>query len=353
MFFRHRPRFHRQSLLLVLLAFVAPTPATGNPLLDGPVVFTSPEALAEFGIEVRTPASEDGGTSRGRFANLCYDYDRPGIFAGAPIAISDQLLARYRGRGFTLKTLCIALISQAQFNPETGARLPVYIVRNDPQSIAALDAGFAEMENDPDIVPKVFPSKAAFRTASADFRRGRYAHLPVEARAVLFGKNFFTNIQPLAVPDCFKNGTPYLDCNWRVGLMKGKPFSETASRKLREVGLAIDRQMKDAVASGKPLLRSKSGSPFLQPIGWKENLLEPLYEGQPASARIPQSLYDYDKSIAWFDISPDLPRGYAYSLHGWALDDPAASYESIEMATDENRESTKFDPKKLKALTEE
>ena len=352
MFFRHQALSHftRFAIFAVLSSY---QPAAAEPAVSFPMVFTSPEALVEFGIELRKPPIEEDGKTPYRLPNLCYDYDRPGIFAAYPIAISNEFLARYKARGFTLETLCLGLISQAQFNPETGERLPTYMVRNDPESLSNLEASAADLENDPEVVPAVFETKQAFRNAIADFKRGRYGHLPVKARAVLFGKNFFTNIQPLSVPGCFNNGTPYLDCNWRFGLMKGKPMSEANRAKLREVGLAIERQVKDAMASGKPLTKTKSGSPFLQPLFWKDDLPNGLYDGQPQAARISQDLYDFDKSVAWIDIAPNLPRGYAYSLHGWALEDPAVSYDSIEKATDESKESKKFSSDKIKKIIED
>jgi hypothetical protein len=336
--------FRKHSAILAAVIIFVSSAAHAEP--GYPVIFTSQQDLDDFGIYVRDPDSGDEAAPRGI---PCYDIGRRGIYAGEPIAVSDALLARYRAKGFTRETLCIALISQARYDPETKKRIPTYILRRDAWSLTELEANQATMADDPDVIPKAFANRQSFLEAIAKFKSGNTGGLPAYAKQILFKKNCCTNEQPLAVPACFKNGTPYLDCNWRFGLQKGASYPSENARKLRDLGVAIDRQMKDAIASGKPLTFNKSGdnAPYLEPLLWKEQLAGGLYEGQPANVRVPQALLDFDKSIAWFDISPELPHGYAYSLHGWALDDGAASLEAIELATGEERESGKLGKKKI------
>ena len=54
----------------------------------------------------------------------CYYYGA----GGQLIRVSHERLVRYRNKGFTLDSLCLGLMSSTLFDPETGKRLPTYIV---------------------------------------------------------------------------------------------------------------------------------------------------------------------------------------------------------------------------------
>ena len=186
MFFRHDPRtFSALPLLLgiTLAAFSTMLPVAARAEQEDPfpIIFTDPASLAEIGIELKQPAFEDPDGGQGRFRNLCYDTGSA-IFSGTPRAVSDAMLARYKAKGFTLETLCIGLKSQAKFNPETGARLATYVYRNDREAFAGLEANADQMASDPEIVPKIFASKAAFSSAIEQFKLGKTSGLSIEAR---------------------------------------------------------------------------------------------------------------------------------------------------------------------------
>lgn len=76
------------------------------------------------------------------------------------LSVSDDLLAHYQARGFTLESVCLAFSSHMRFDPETGRQLPLAFV--------------------PEITA-----------------------------------NGFDNEFPLNVPLCFRNGVSYLECDFK------------------------------------------------------------------------------------------------------------------------------------------
>src|SRR5215469_299295 len=44
------------------------------------------------------------------------------------LSVSDELLAHFKGRGFTLESVCLAFSSHMRFDPETGRQLPLAFV---------------------------------------------------------------------------------------------------------------------------------------------------------------------------------------------------------------------------------
>jgi hypothetical protein len=104
--------------------------------------------LREVGLVVQIEATDFA------FPNRCYD----------KLTISDAFLARYKRKGFSLETLCIGMLAPVMYyHPETGA----------PLTNVVLD---------------------------------------------LTRQNFL-----IEVPDCFRNGTPYHDCLRRFDVTVRKP----------------------------------------------------------------------------------------------------------------------------------
>lgn len=211
------------------------------------------------------------------------------------LTVSDKLLAQFTARGFSLTTLCLGLASYHwQYHPETGKPLTV---------------------------------------AMAD------------------------TIGPLLldIPNCFKNGTPYLDCTFNVdpdGNHDGPKINSAERRAWWAArGQWIDGMMKKLLASGK-YQRACTCADF-------ENSTETVYTGKktPRSAplfgvRVAAYCYvealppcasvissgavrsgflfsDMDASVLGqlgfydsykellneqFEISPTLPRGYAHRV---------------------------------------
>jgi hypothetical protein len=325
--------------------------AAAEPAIDFPVVFTSPQALAEFGIEIRGAGEFDSQGALQPFPHKCYDLNGSSV-GYRPISMSNALLAKYSARGFTRETLCIALVSQARFDPETGKRMPTYIFRDDADIDQALDADEDQMSNDPDLIPSVFASKEAVLDAVAAFKRRDYEKLNTkQTEAFVRNYNAMTEEQPLAAPACFKNGTPYLDCNWRFDMRTGKPLGDAETGRIKEFGQAIDQQMQDAIKSGKPFGFEGDGGDsdgYLARRGSMDSLGRGLYSGQPKSLWVSKQALDNDKALTWFDIGPRLPRGYAYAFFAQQPADPAFSMEALEP----KRESTRVGSKRIKKIVE-
>jgi hypothetical protein len=341
--FRMQTAWLNAAVIAMIISLAAPGAAQTGP------------ALAEFGIEIAGAGEVDGLGAIKPFPNKFYDLN--GSSAGyRPITISNALLARYRTRGFTRATLCIALVSQARFDPETGKRLPTYVFRDDADIDQALDADADQISNDPDLVPGTFKSKQAVVDAIAAFKRRDYEKLNAkQTEALVRNYSAMTEEQPLAVPPCFKNGTPYLDCTWRFGLLKGKPFRDAETLSFKELGQAIDRQMKDAIASGQPIGFARSGTEYADHDGYLvrrgriDTLSDGAYEGQPENLRVPQAMLDTDTDLTWYDVSPKLPRGYAYAFFAQQPADPAFSLEALEP----KRESQRVGTQRIKKAVDE
>lgn len=315
--------------LLCFLALVTPHPLPADPGIDYPVVLTTPQDLAEFGIEYidwepdRAPAGRSPGT-------LCYNYSN-GLFVNRPMALSEDLLSHYRTKGFSREALCMALVSKARFDPDTGARLPTYLYRDDVLFDQALDAAISQADTDPRSIPQVFRSPKEYFDAIASLKRRDFGALPAEKVTAIDPRiDAFVWERLLAVPACFKNGTPYLDCKWNYGLKDGQQLTPEKRQTIRNVGLAIDRQIRDAITGQNALTVNESGEKarFFEPLFL--NLREGLYAEQPDSARISAELLVKEKSIAWYDISPAFPRGCGYAYYADLSPDPGFTPESID-----------------------
>jgi len=86
------------------------------------------------------------------FPNSCQDAGNPNL------SVSNDLLQHFRGRGFSLESLCLGLSSRIHYDPETGRQLPL-------------------------------------------------AHL------FQLGQLARETVIPLNLPDCFRNGVSHLDCD--------------------------------------------------------------------------------------------------------------------------------------------
>jgi hypothetical protein len=62
------------------------------------------------------------GTRARPFPNSCQSS------GNARLSVSDNLLAHFKARGFTLESLCLGLSSNIRFDPETGRQLPLAFV---------------------------------------------------------------------------------------------------------------------------------------------------------------------------------------------------------------------------------
>lgn len=301
-----------------------------------PVVFTSPADLVPYGLFYRPQGS--GGRPPANFKTQCFDGGD--MLSGEPeLFISDELFDRYRAMGFTRDSLCIALSSRATFDPETGRRLPTYILRDQQRIVAGLEDKLREAR-DGGSLPSGYDSVEAFAVAVAAIKREDFGQFSQEQLYdLLAADRALTWERPLAVPPCFKNATPYLDCEWKFGVTKGRPYRE--AEKARAFGNAIDRQMKDAMASGKPLGHATLGASEV--VLDKFEVRAGAYEGQPEAVKVPEDMWEWEKAIDWIMVSKGLPRGYGYGFLAFRFPDGAFTLNSV----DPQKSAEKLDPKSL------
>jgi hypothetical protein len=145
------------------------------------------------------------GVARGdvpAFPNKCY----------GSVSISNEFLAPFRARGFSLEAVCLAITSPwVQYNPETGKPLPV----------------------------------------SKDF---------------LF-----------VVPDCFKSGTPFLDCEFNHDHASGLKRTDAGRQGVHTRAVEVDAAVRRIIASGRSGNQCACDS-----LRWQGSQLRVLRRAPPA-----------------------------------------------------------------------
>lgn len=230
-----------------------------------------------------------GSAATKTFNNQCYYYG-DGSYS---ITVSDDYLNRYKKGGFSLNSLCMALISPILFDPGSGKRLPTYVLAD----LKAVDAD------------------------------------QMEAGTV-------SDELPLEVPDCFARGLPYTDCAMNYDIQTGEKLPPAQRDSLRELGTALERLLRQAVSEGiacdefrrvdnrcKPIEKWGDGGgddlelvkSALAPEGY---LVTDLSNTVAAKARLPDRLLKLSMA-SFYDISTAFPAGFGYAINA----DGAASGE--------------------------
>ena len=241
---------------------------------DYPVVFTSPEPLRKIGL-----ALSFGSTVK-PLKNKCYYYGDGGYL----ISMSDEFLARFVAQGFTLQSACLGLISATHYDPESGRRLPTYMIIN------------REM---------------------------------IEQRSEEPGAA--TEELPLELPSCFKNANPYTDCVFNYGRVTGKKLSAAETQTYKQLGAAVDAIMANQVKGGSSAKPEEfyGASPDEELIaGYRK------YAGQGLPSDGPQldaKLGQYSSFSLWIQSS-SLPRGYGYALDADGSAGPSLSAAAMAAA---------------------
>jgi uncharacterized protein YraI len=237
------------------------TPAT-SAIISYPVVFTRAADLRTLGVAVRSYGTDAKSTTRHQFG--CYYYGD----GGYDISISSEYLARFSSRGFSRRSLCMALVSEARFDPETGRRLPTYLIVH-PSNLA----------------------RNAGRPAPGDL----------------------TNELPLDVPDCFKSGLPYTDCQMNYDLKTGRRLTAEQSNAFKETGRRIEAKLRDPTTRRD--FQYGEESSFTRGM---------IIVGFRHTGILNASFYDY---------SSEFPKGFGYALNadGAAAPDPSAETKTLSL----------------------
>lgn len=199
------------------------------------------------------------------FPNRCptkiYDYGSKSFSERYRLSISDAMINHFKARGFSLEALCMALLSPIRFDSDTGKQLSL---------------------------------------ASIEDENGM--------------------LMPLNVPDCFKNGTPFLDCTLNYLWHDREEFTvddQKNFQRLREFHTRI-RQRLEQETPGNWYYDGDLGGLFRGTGAWE------VYFGA-------------------FQLSPNLPRGYGYILHGLEGEDPTTEKVNLQAIRKETGSSAPWD----------
>jgi hypothetical protein len=279
------------SLIVLTMSFPVVAQTSARAAAPYPILIQDFKELRSAGI-----ALFQRGELKKNFPHLkhrCYSYGDGGYM----ISISDTFLRGYEGRGFSLNSLCMGMISGIRFDPETGERIPTFIV----------------------VRPK---------------KKGK-------------GVEAVTSELTLGLPDCFKDGTPYSDCAMNFDPITGKKHKATTVAFYADLGREIEADFKKNKAAGrwKESCGSKTAMSCFSET-WPDTQKAKEERGEldagflafehwpdpknPAEALSqPSCCYPSAKPSSWqhqtnFDVSAKLPKGFGYALYatGEAGGDP-------------------------------
>ena len=280
-----------RNLKLVVLpaciALVALTSLAGNSDADDlsyPVVFSSALELRNLGLVVRNYSSDSD--QAGHFGNRCYDYGQ-GSF---DISFSNKFFAKYKAQGFSRRSLCMALVSQVRFDPESGERLPTYIISN-----------AEEMQESGDDV----------------------------------GSATVSHESPLAVPRCFWSALPYSECEINYDMISGKKVSAETTAAYKQLGQLLEDALND------PARRDD--------LGYRDNADEGMLAGKSsddlidddhnpfADSGIRKYTIRHGTNATFYDYSEEFPKGYGYALHAEGAAGPDPGARTLKQALERRR----------------
>jgi hypothetical protein len=254
---------------------------------------TDAKTLYEAGFSVRS-YNTNGALLAGGTSSVGPSYPNKCFLAPEELTLSDQFYAHYKARGFSLASLCLAATSGdwVKYDIQTGK--PLRVVN-----------GFL-----------------------------------------------------VDIPDCFKNGTPFLDCTYNFEHTFGLKVKNAERASIRKRAIDVDKAIRQLMADGKfsrectcddleitreqdPIPARKerfssvkikgSGSGKQQPVqqfACRVDRMPPCVRDWLAPRRLGGwMLYEVDDGVhfKWtplsgftdygpFEISPELPRGYAYRI---------------------------------------
>jgi hypothetical protein len=261
------------AVLVSLLVVVASGPAIGNDALTFPVVFGKASDLRKLGLVLHGFTNDSGSVAH--FPHRCYYYGD----GGQDISFSDEFLARFKARGFSRRSLCMALVSEVLFDPQTGARLPSYVL--------------------------------------ARYKDGSQPG----------GSGDVSEDLPLDVPDCFKDGMPLTDCVWNYDPKTGKRLKQAD---ITAIG-AIGKRIQTLLARYGSDCRAKETNGTLF-ASCKE-----LGYDDAKKLRSPESC---SCTPAFSDWSSEFPKGFGYALNADGTAGPDPSAEAADQAVNPKRRAT-------------
>jgi hypothetical protein len=140
----------------------------------------------------------------------------------------------------------------------------------------------------------------------------------------------------LEIPDCFKNGTPFLDCKFNFDHTSGLKFVDAERHKIRGLAVRVDAVVRGMIARGRYAAECSCAD-----IKWVSALSRPELNGHCRVDAAPICMeqmsngkvrtgslvleeadgysfkglpMEVGTSYGGFDISVQLPRGYGYRI---------------------------------------
>jgi hypothetical protein len=296
------------------------------------------DELRENGIAFRfiglRKSSDSSFANAPTFPNKCF-YDPRYI-----LSISDGMLDHFKKKGFTLQSLCLAMQSKMRYDVETGKPLPLAV-----------------------------PAKVVNVTRSEikGWESELNAFVPHEG---WIGSGiFYTPGVLLNVPDCFANGTPFMDCKVRFDAHYGGSLRDDDSVGWLRMSQEVDKRMRALILRGTYNRICQCSELGIDPNGDKHDMVAeslqlppdcrvdafPACEGKLAElagssdavgadaigalveedttviGRIIDQELDTDLFNGRFEISPRLPRGYGYDIGPPEGVDPES--ENVDLQT--------------------
>jgi len=261
---------------------------------DYPIVFTRAADLKPTGIALEGYGPD--GFQIKQYENRCYYYGD----GGNSLSVTADLLRYYEKNGFSLNSLCMALTSGILFDPESGRRLPSYVVVDEK---VLRQQGFADAGV---LSPEL----------------------------------------PLDVPKCFRRGVPLSDCVFNYNPVSGKKLSGRARDWFAQMGEKVLEIMTAELRSGT----------FARPCACEERNQIPrschtekngacegerYIVGNLAIERRRLPGVPYEASIGFYDFSPALPLGFGYALFADGAAGPSGEIGSEELILAGKNRATK------------
>jgi hypothetical protein len=264
------------AVMGVVLAALLGSSARAEPTLSFPIVVETKAELERLGFSLVKPDEQPAANPWREKACV----DRSGVPQGLLVAVADEVVARYAKRGFTRRTLCLALAGAPLYDPYSGQRLPSFVYR-DPVGVSAVLIG-----RDPAIVDST----------------------------ELITAGVMTDEIPLAVPQCFRNGKPHIDCEWRYSERTGRQRTQGTIRSFAKAGERLESAMDLAIANAAPEAKAQNNGSV--PVGFARS---EHFVGTPKTFKLPvetlRSLIGGQPlAFSWFEFGPDLPNGYGYTV---------------------------------------
>ena len=249
----------------------------------------------EYPLVIDKPAVLNGlGISLGReLSHNCYYYGD----GGYGLSVDDRLLDLYKAKGFSLRSLCMALVSGIRFDPVTGKRLATYVYISDPDALR-------------------------------EAKRKKEEH---ESGVV-------TEELPLTLPSCFRNGTPYSDCVMNYDPISGQPLNAETTQKYRALGAKIERTLLE------PARKDEFKQAYLREI---REYGSPS-RGQIHCARVSPEMYWH--KVRFYDYSDDFPKEFGYALYADGGAAPDVSAGALKAALDDSKPRSQIDARRLRQL---